>query len=148
MRSARLSEWRLIRFLDNWKTWVLIAYLGLASFGIWLYQTRSATSDVIAQRKADARANALTQYTSCLRSIPILRESQRFVRGVQEVHNVLVENAVATHRATPPGTAVYRAQVRNLRRLRIAALDVQGLSFHPPTIAKCKALRARFEARP
>jgi hypothetical protein len=116
-------------------------------FGIWAYTNQKTTTSVVAQRKADIAANAAAQYTSCVRSIPILKKFNRFAHGVNEVFLVLVENAIASHQATPHQTAVYDAQIKNLDRLRDGVHSVKGLSIPAPTLEKCKALKARLEAQ-
>ena len=147
MKLERFVNWKVVQRLDNYKVWSMIAYAGLLAVGIWAYSNQHATTSVIAKRKADVAANAAAQYTTCVKSIPILTEFGRFIHGVDEVFLVLVENAIASHQATPHQTAVYRAQIQNLARLRDGVRSVKGLTIPAPTMKKCRALRARLEAQ-
>ncbi len=132
------------RLLDSWQFWMGIAYIGLVCVvvALWINFGRVSvdqrrTAIVVAERGADIQA----QYQVCLKSVPVIVKFDRFVHGVQTVNSALLHNSIATHEATPAGTAVYRAQVRNIARLREALRDTSGLSI--PLTSKKECLTAR-----
>lgn len=125
---------------------MMIAYLGLAAFGLLLWHNQNATTRVIAERQADISANAAAQYTQCVKSIPQLRRINRFLHGVQIEHETLLQNSILAHKAQPRGTRLWHTQVGNIRRLRIANEAVQGITFPIPSLHRCKRLRARLLA--
>ncbi len=135
---------RIRASLDSWPFWVGIAYFGLAAVtvALWVNYTRVSTDQrhtaiVVAERGADIQA----QYQVCLKSVPVIGKFDRFVHGVQTVNETLLRNSIASHTATPRGTALYRAQVRNIARLRGALRETSGLSI--PIATKKECLRAR-----
>lgn len=137
---------RLRPSLDSWHFWVAVAYFGLVvmTVVVWANYSRVSkeerrTAIVAAERGADIAA----QYQQCIKSIPLLRKFNRFVAGVQLEHATLLRNAVATHRATPPGSDVYRAQVGNIIRLREANDAVTGLALPVVTVHQCQLARDR-----
>ncbi len=139
----RVRDW-----LDDWKVWVSVSYIGLAALVVGLYFVNSRTSETLAKQAAAAagvaaekQAGIQADYRACLVSIPQLTQVNRFVRGVQDLHVALLQNATASHRATPPGSALYRQQIVNIARLRRNVTAVLGVSFPVPTRASCEKRR-------
>lgn len=140
--------------LDNWRFWMGVAYFGLVLVivALWVDWARTnadvaRTSRVVAERHADIVANADAQYQQCLSSIPTFRHVNRFVSGVELVEQALLTNAKAAHVATPPGSALYVAQAKNIVRLREAIEAARQVAFHVPVAGECRALRDRLENR-
>ncbi len=132
------------RLLDSWQFWVGIAYFGLACVvvALWVNFGRVATDQrrtaiVVAERGADIEA----QYQVCLRSIPVLAQFNRFVKGVQSVDSALLRNSIASHEATDPASALYQAQIANIARLRSALGDTIGLTLPTVNRQACEAAR-------
>jgi hypothetical protein len=143
------------RFLDNWKLWVGVAYFGLVAMIVSLYFVNARTTRAVALQAAAAartntehRLNAQSDYHACVVSIPALRKINRFVNGVQVLHQALLLNAVKAHEATPPGSALYRQQVANIARLSRSVDAVSGVAFPGPTVAECRARRKHDLAHP
>ncbi len=141
--------------LDDWKFWMGVAYFGLVcvTVALWVGYGRLAadqirTANVVAERHADIIANADAQYQQCVQSIPTLTRVNTFVRGVQDLHKILLENSIASHAATPPGSALYAQQIINIKRLERTVREVQKVGFPVPTHAQCGALRDRLERKP
>lgn len=140
--------------LDSWQFWVGVAYVGLACVvvALWVNYSRVSreqvqTERVSAARHADIVANAEAQYQQCVKSIPALIRINRFLHGVQDEHRILLVNSLASHQATPKDTALWKAQLVNIRRLRRASEEVQGVHFPVPTRKSCVALRDRLLKR-
>ncbi len=139
----RLRDW-----LDDWRVWVAVAYFGLAALVVSLYFVNSRTSRTLAiqaataaQVRVEKTAQVNADYRACIVSIPQLKRVNQFVHGVQELHLTLLENSVANHKATPPGSALYRQQVVNIARLRRTVHSVSGVSFPVPTLKDCETQR-------
>lgn len=142
------------RILDTWQFWIGVAYFGLVCVvvALWIGFSRVSTDQarterIQAARHADIVANADAQYQQCVKSIPTLRRVDGFLEGVREVHHILLVNSEASHQATPPGSALYQTQKRNIERLRDAFKKVNGVKFPIPTHSSCVALRNRLEAK-
>jgi hypothetical protein len=141
------------RLLDNWQFWVGIAYIGLACIivALWVNYSRVSrdqthTAEVVAARHADIVASAEAQYAQCVKSIPTLTNINHFIHGVEEVHRILLVNSIAAHRATPPGSPLYRQQILNIRRLHDAFKSAKKVQFAVATQAKCLAIKEREES--
>lgn len=137
--------------LDSWQFWVGVAYIGLACVvvALWVNYSRVSneqvqTERVAAARHADIIANAEAQYQQCVKSIPALTRINRFLHGVQDEHQTLLLNSLASHAATPKDTAIWHAQLANIRRLRRASREVQGVKFPIPTTKSCVALKRKL----
>jgi hypothetical protein len=149
-----MISWNLVRRLDNWRFWMLIAYIGLCGFGLALWhdnQKTNATAQknnlLLSERRADITANAESQYQQCVKSIPTLVRVNRFLHAVEDVHLTLLQNSRRTHAVTPPGSPIYKAQIKNIQKLKQDTEAVRHVRFPVPTMAKCKALRAKLKAR-
>lgn len=129
------------RILSNDRFWIGVAYFGLVAVFLWLYVQNTRITRESQIRAATIVASAETQYQACIASIPTLRKINLFVTGVEELHRTLYQNALAAHLAQPKGSAVYRAQIANLRRLRDSVRLVAGVHFTVPTVASCSAIR-------
>lgn len=143
------AERTVRRFLDSPWLWRGVAWIGLVLVVVALFYVNQRTSRALARTEAAAHAQQLriqasadATYAACVRSMPLLRKTNRFIRGVQREHRTLLLNALAAHRVEPEGTRLYRQQVRNIVRLRAAVTDVTGVTFHVPTVAECRAHRA------
>lgn len=140
-------------FLSSLTFWVTCAYFLLLWLTVGLYVVNGKTSKAIAKQEA-ATASAIVRqqsaadaaYKACLVSIPALNRVNRFVDGVKDLHVALLENAVANHKATPPGTDVYRQQVVNIARLARTVDAVNGVRFPVPTKAECADRKKRLLA--
>ena len=138
----------ILRYVDRWPFWLIVDFLILGILvavlvGVNNRANRAASEAAREQavRIADRNANASASYRQCVGSIPVLRKIDRFIRGVQLVHDTLYRNALAVHASTKPGTPVYRSQAENLERLRRADLAARGVEIPIPTKAKCLARR-------
>ena len=144
---------RVAALLDNWRFWNGIAFVGLALVivALWVNFDRvshdqARTALVVSERHADVIANADAQYEQCIKSIPALGRVNLFIRAVGSIDEVLLTNSKATHSVTPMG-ATFKAQVKNIRRLRNAIVDVRGVSFPVPTAKACRELRTRLQEK-
>jgi len=137
--------------LDNWKLWMGIAYFGLVAVVVVLTLDWSRTNAevarttrIVAARHAEVVANADAQYQQCVKSIPLFTRVNNFIRGVERIERALLQNSEASHLATPPGSALYDAQVTNIIRLREAIRAARQVAFHVPSMQQCRELRARL----
>ncbi len=143
------------RFLDHDTTWrVVFATAIIATVG-GLYFVNGRTSRTLASQAAVAaaataerQAGIQADYRACLVSIPQLTKVNRFVHGVQALHLTLLTNALATHAATAPGSALYRQQIVNIARLRRTVTAVSGVAFPVPTKASCEKRRRQATGHP
>ncbi len=159
-RNARIPhEPPIVRFLvripdgvrkrlDDWRFWVIIYGVALGALVVGMYFINTRTSKTLANQAAAAaqvaaekQATVLTDYRACVASIPQLTHVNEFVHGVQDLHETLLENSLANHVATPPGTAVYRQQIKNIAKLRLNVEAVSGVEFPVPTVKQCRAQR-------
>jgi hypothetical protein len=131
-------------WLDSWHFWVGIAYFGLVGVTVALWINFSRVDRQAQARHADIVANADSQYTQCVTSIPTLERINRFIAGVEETNAILLRNSLASHDATPPGTPLYQAQIANISRFRDALQSAKGVRFPIPTLKSCLALRTRL----
>jgi hypothetical protein len=150
---ARPTKEGARRLLDSWQFWVGIAYFGLACVvvALWVNYNRVSrdqvrTAEVVAARHADLVASAEAQYTQCVKSIPTLRNINAFINGVEEVHQILLVNSIAAHKATPPGSALYQQQIMNIARLRDAFATAKNVHFTIASKAKCLATKEKEES--
>lgn len=144
MHKPRITRSKTRQLLDTWQFWVGIAYLGLVvmTVALWVNYVRVSadqrrTAIVIAEREADIQA----QYLQCVKNAPLVAKFDKFVQNVEIVHATLLKNSIESHRATPRSSALYRAQIRNIRRLRNAQIDVKGLKIPIVTQKDCLAAR-------
>jgi hypothetical protein len=126
----------LLRVLTSWRFWVTLwgfALVGVIVFSLVVYQRESSD-------RAAHRAAVQAQYQQCLAGIPFTMKLNRYIGGVRAVGAVLLLNSEQMHEITPPGTAVYRQQEKNIRRLRKALNDQRAvISFPISTAAECRA---------
>ncbi len=136
------------RFLDHDTTWRFVFGFAIIATVVGLYFVNGRTSRTLAAQaataaaaKAERKAGIQADYRACIVSIPQLTKVNGFVHGVQVLHRTLLENAVANHAATPPGSALYRQQVINIARLRKTVTAVSGVAFPVPTRRSCEKRR-------
>jgi hypothetical protein len=142
------------RFLDDWRFWMGVAYFGLILVicALWINYDRvnadaARTARIVAARHAEVVANADSQYQQCVQSGPVFSHVNKFIFGVEAVEQALLTNTETTHRATPPGSAIYATQTANIARLRDAIQAARLVAFPVPTATQCRALRARLMRR-
>lgn len=140
--------------IDTWQFWVGIAYFGLAAVTVALWVNYSRVSNdqrkttiIEAAREADITANATGQYEACVKGIPLSVKINKFVHGVEVVHEVLYRNSLASHRAQDPNSPLYKTQTQNIRRLKAAFAAARGIHFPVRTKAYCIALRNRLQQK-
>jgi hypothetical protein len=133
---------RLRRFLpalDSWQFWITVAFFIIAGLAIAAVVNRSS----IGSEHAARQQAGIARVEQCLRARRVLYPKlNRYFAGTAVVAHTLVENSVAAHRATPPGTKIYRTQVHNLARLRRAVHNVEAFRLPIPTAASCEKLRS------
>lgn len=145
----------LMRRLDNWKPWVVVLLAGLIAVNVWtltIYRTQSkvtarqAASD--AARATEKVANANSQHTSCVNSIPFVKKINAFIAGDRIIRNTLVRNAKAVLDGTPPGSSMYATRAGNYNRLRQAREQAFQVEIPVPTKKSCAALRTALLKSP
>jgi hypothetical protein len=137
-RWHRLS--RFLPALDSWQFWITVAFFIIGGLAIASIANRSSISSEHAARKQAG----IARVEQCLRARKVLYPKlNRYFAGTAVVAHTLVENSVAAHQATPPGTAIYRTQAHNLARLRRAVRNVEAFRLPVPTVASCEKLRTR-----
>lgn len=145
--QRRLFRWTIILSVAVFVAFVaVIIALDIAFSRLSSESVRQAR--VEATHRADIIATADAQYEQCVKSIPFLVHTTRFVASVRQVERVLVVNSKANHAATPPGSDLYRVQGDNIKRLERALRDASGLNLHVPTPAECRRIRAAILRRP
>ena len=122
--------------LQNDRTWIVIAYFGLAGVVVALYFHQTEISRSESARSAANHAKV----AQCIQSVPELRKINRFVRGVYTFHRIIAENSKFSLDATPKSSPMYQVRLRNYRRVKQTVLDVSGVRFHVPTRAECDGL--------
>lgn len=135
------------RFLDNWKLWMGIAYVGLAIAVVWLFilngdttRTAAANARDEAVRIAEVQTSAETSYNQCVGSIPTLRKLSTYLEGQNEIAAVIVTNSAANLAITLKTDPMYATRKGNLERLRDAKAKVGAITSLPvPTVKDCKA---------
>jgi hypothetical protein len=137
------------RFMDNWKFWMLIAYVGLV--GLFLFgfalNNRTARAQALAARNdavrvAERRAAATAAYQRCVGSIVPTQRVSTHVAGVNDLAEILLANAIRNHNVTPRSSPQWETQLVNIRFLRMAVRKVAAVkSFPAPTKAECRARR-------
>jgi hypothetical protein len=155
MRDLRSLRSRYPSLLDSWQFWVGIAYFGLTCVvvALWIAFGRvsadqAKTADLDARRHADIVATAESQYTQCVRSIPVSEKVNKFVAGVQELGDVLLVNSISSHGVARPGSLLYDRQAKNISRLRDALKKVRAVKAFPvPSVAKCIAIKQKEESK-
>lgn len=135
---------RLVRLLEPSKYWIMIFIVGLIAVNIWALVIQRTQAADEATHAAEIQANAKSQFTACLKSIPVLKKFNDFVEGDRIIRNALVKNALANKKATPVNDPSYATKVANLNRLRTARAQAFELKFPIPTFADCRDLRARL----
>lgn len=134
--------------LDDLTPWIVIAYFGIVALVVAqsfvirsLINTQTAQSRDEAVRAAEIASNAQSLYTQCVHSRPTLARINEFIVGVRTVEMTLLQNSVANLEATPTDSAEYPVRVKNLLRLRKAAMN-STVHFPVPSVSQCQALKA------
>jgi hypothetical protein len=147
------NERRAREILSAWQFWSGVAYFCIMLVVVALYYQNGRVISALRNssraetlRVAAIQADAASSYRQCVASIPTLREANRFIHGVQELHAVLVENTEAAHQLTPPGSPLYEAQKKSIARLRASQRLVDGLRFPVSTRSSCVVERAKILA--
>lgn len=130
----------IIAALSSWRFWmVLWGFILVFAISLSLVTYSRESSD-----RAARNARAQASYTQCLAGIPFTKKINRFIEGVRTVGDVLLGNSVRMHDVSQPGTPLYRAQAKNIRKLTKALNDQRAVtSFPVPTAAECRANLAR-----
>lgn len=122
-------------YLTRPAVWVVVGYIGL--FVVFILGGVVYTRE--ANDRAARSARIQVRYEQCLASVPFTQKINRFILGVKTVGGVLLLNSVQMHAVTPPGSAAYRQQEVNLKRLRHALNDQRAITAFPvPTPASCR----------
>lgn len=127
---------RTRRVLQGYAFWIFLAYVGLVGVVVALYFHQTEIGRAEAARQAAARARV----AQCVQSIPELEHINRFIAGVQELHEVLAENSRRILATTPKTDPQYRVRLANYRRVAATVSAVSQVKFTIPTKAECVAL--------
>jgi hypothetical protein len=127
---------RTRRVLQGYAFWIFLAYVGLVGVVVALYFHQTEIGRAEAARQAAARARV----AQCVQSIPELQHINRFISGVQQLHEVIAENSRQTLMSTPKTDPQYRVRLANYRRVAATVEAVSQVKFPIPTVAECVAL--------
>lgn len=140
---------RILRVIDGWKFWMVVAYLALAALSIFLYANARTSSDALARtvrdetvHQAERQAARNAAVARCLSSRPALRKINGFVAAVRQLHEVIDENSRTVLQATPRSDPTYQARRRAYVRVHETLPAIETLRFPVPTEAECR-LRGR-----
>lgn len=127
---------RTRQLLGQDRTWIVLAYFGLAGVVVALYFHQTEISRQEAARQAADHAKV----SQCVQSIPQLRKINRFAEGVKAFHVIVARNARAIVESTPRSDPQYAVRVANYRRILATIPAVSGVHFHIPTVSECELL--------
>ena len=129
------------RRLDNWRLWVVVAYLGLILGVVLLAVTLTSIGEV---RAESARAEAIRQATAssslqrCLEGIQLGDRVNTYLAGVRELAVILVANAEDALAETPRDSPMYEVRRTTVDRLRLSNAAIQQFTEFPvPTAQEC-----------
>jgi hypothetical protein len=134
--------------------WLLIAYIVLAAVAVRGQVTQAQTTRNAAHtakeqaiRRSSQESAIVSDYKVCVRSAPSIARVNKFLHGVNDLADILIQNAAAGLKAAPPGDPLNPVRRASLIRLRKARANVAVIKRFPvPTKAECVQRRRKAMA--
>lgn len=134
---------RARRKLDNWRLWMVIAYVGLAACIVFLYALQRNQAQADAERAAARESQAATEVSRCLQQVTSAPQVARVLRVIDlVVTNSILANEAALE-ADPDSdlTPVRQASLARLRPGRVELRKfIEATEEAAPTMKDCREL--------
>lgn len=146
------------RFLDDWRTWMVIAYIVMGLLIVWLFvlggelsKEQAATAAAQAERNANAKASAISQRDGCYTSADNAPDLLNLIFAVK----LNAMNSVKASRAAlriDPGGPLAAVRKANIERAKAAVAAAQKfedrIAATAKTVDECDALAKRLGLEP
>lgn len=138
-------------FLDNWRFWVGVAYLGVVFCLVVLYFLNRDIAREQAARAATQKAGAISQRDNCYRMVDNNPDLIAIIDAVELNAQNSVESSRASLEIDPDGllAPVRRASIaRALSAIDAADKFKEQIASNTPTLKRCDALAIRLGLEP
>lgn len=136
-----LAQWRL--FLDNWRFWIIVAYILLAALIILLFRINSDIAKENANEAAQAKAFAVSRVEACRAAIRVVPDQlvtlgtvERLARAARDTLQDLVDQ-MPNSPLTPTRVRAIQRYDNSLEQLAAYALRIAN---EAPSPEECQKL--------
>lgn len=141
------AERKARNFLDDWRVWMGIAYLGLALLIVWLFFLNRDIAREQAARAATSRATAVTSLDNCYRMVDNNPDLLAIIDAVALTAQNSITSSLAALAIDPHGqlAPVRRASIKRSQMALAAASKFRSQILRTtPTEERCRALAERL----
>lgn len=142
-----LGSVKLLRYLDSWRFWMLIAYLAIVAVVVTLIVLGVKIVNTQADQAAEEKAAQTAQVLQCVSSARNSPDIQSIVGAIGSLANSSIISTRQALVAYPNGelAEVRRASLKRLTIARNAARKFgRQIKSRTPSLASCKRLAGRL----